>query len=79
MNSRNPSSRVRPLPRITLMAGLLTVLTAAPCARAFIAEPETLVYGRILNRRNPNAEQLVTSGQLLWTIRKPDGLSLIHI
>ena len=59
------------------MAGLLTVLTAAPCARAFIAEPETLVYGRILNRRNPNAEQLVTSGQLLWTIRKPDGSTIL--
>jgi hypothetical protein len=47
-------------------------------AAAFIGEPETLVYGRILNRRNPNAEQLVTSGELRWTIRKPDG-TLIHL
>ena len=77
MNPRNPSSRVLPLSRIILIAGLLAVLLAAPGARAFIAEPETVVYGRILNRRNPNAEQLVTSGQLLWTIRKPDGTAIL--
>ncbi len=40
------------------------------------ANPKSLVYGRILNRRNPNAEELVTSGELRWTIRKPDGTLL---
>ena len=68
---------MHPVSRITLTAGLLAALMAVPNARAFIAEPETLVYGRILNRRNPNAEQLVTSGQLLWTIHKPDGSTIL--
>ena len=68
---------MRSLPGITLVAGLLVALVAATTTQAFIAEPETLVYGRVLNRHNPNAEQLVTSGQLLWTIRKADGSTIL--
>ncbi len=67
---------VRLFARTTPLAWLLALLLGAPAANAFIGEPETLVYGRILNRRNPNAEQLVTSGQLLWTLKKPDGSTL---
>lgn len=58
-----------------------TMLLAAACLMApqsgtaapFIGEPETIVYGRILNRRNPNLDHIVTSGSLKWTIKKPDG------
>lgn len=49
---------------------------AAPGVGAFVSEPETLIYGRILNRTNPNAEQLVTSGSLEWSIRRPDGSTI---
>ncbi|MCH7226907.1 cadherin-like domain-containing protein [Haloferula sp. A504] len=49
---------------------------AAPAVHAFIAEPETILYGRVLNRSNPNTEQLVVEGRLLWTIQKPDGSSI---
>jgi hypothetical protein len=59
------------------MAWLLALLLGAPPANAFIGEPETIVYGRILNQRNPSAEQLVTTGQLLWTIKKPDGSTIL--
>jgi hypothetical protein len=45
-------------------------------ADPFIGEPETIVYGRILNRRNPNVDHVVTSGTLKWTIRKPDGSAI---
>jgi len=57
----------------------LTVLLlgAAPADAAFIGEPETLVYGRILNRDNPNLDQLIFEGELLWTIRKPDGTTFL--
>lgn len=71
MISRNSSSTA-------WMAAAAVAWLMAPLAdaAAFIGEPETLVYGRILNRRNPNAEELVTSGELRWTIRKPDGTLL---
>ena len=56
----------------TCLSLLLIGSTAAPAA-AIISEPETLIYGRILNRNNPNLEHLVTEGTLHWTIQKPDG------
>ncbi|MCW1922133.1 type I secretion C-terminal target domain-containing protein [Luteolibacter arcticus] len=56
-------------------AAMLLLGTSA--AHAFISEPETLVYGRILNRANPNLEHLVTAGTLHWTIQKPDGSSVV--
>ncbi|WP_367871016.1 Calx-beta domain-containing protein [Luteolibacter sp. Populi] len=73
MISRNSSS-----PAWLAAAAVVWLMAPLADAAAFIGEPETLVYGRILNRRNPNAEQLVTAGELRWTIRKPDG-SLIHL
>ena len=69
-------------PTASHLARSLCLLTAifgsvAPLS-AFIPEPETLVYGRILNLQNPNAGQLITSGDLRWTIQKSDG-SLIYL
>ncbi len=75
MNSRNPISPARPA--VAAVVWLMAALFAAPAASAAIGEPETLVYGRILNRQNPNAEQLVTEGELRWTIRKPDGSTIL--
>lgn len=56
-------------------AAMLLLGTSA--AQAFISEPETLVYGRILNRANPNLEHLVTAGTLHWTLQKPDGSTVV--
>jgi len=42
-------------------------------AQAIVGEPETIVYGRILNRIDPNSEQVVIEGELLWSIQRPDG------
>lgn len=72
MNSRNLPSFLRPLAVSWLLASV-----SVASAQSFIGEPETLVYGRILNRANPNAEQLITGGQLLWTIQKPDGTTIV--
>ena len=58
------------------MAWMSVTWVVAPTAGAFVSEPETLIYGRILNRTNPNAEQLVTSGALEWSIRRSDGSSI---
>lgn len=71
MISRNSSS-----PAWMAAAAFAWLMAPLADGAAFIGEPETLVYGRILNRRNPNAEQLVTQGTLHWTIRKPDGTLL---
>ena len=69
MIPRNCSSR----PARTAATWLSLLALGSTAAHAFISEPETLVYGRILNRKNPNLEQLVTEGTLHWTIQKPDG------
>ena len=64
-----------------LALGLPMTLALVPppaAAAAFISEPETLIYGRILNRENPNLEQRVVEGELRWTIRQADG-STIHL
>jgi hypothetical protein len=64
--------------RAMLMAvACLTALSpGTSSADPFIGEPETIVYGRILNRRNPNVDHVVTAGTLKWTIRKPDGSTM---
>lgn len=66
-------SRISSSPAWMAAAAVAWLMAPLADAAAFIGEPETLLYGRILNRRNPNAEQLVTSGELRWSIRKPDG------
>ncbi len=68
--------RISPFPLRSATAAtawLLAGLLSAPAASGYIGEPETIIYGRILNRRNPNVEQLVTAGALQWTIRRADG------
>lgn len=58
-------------------AAAMLLLGSSAAHAAIISEPETLIYGRILNRANPNLEQLVTAGTLHWTIQKPDGSSVV--
>ena len=53
------------------------LLLGSAAAHAFISEPETLVYGRILNRANPNLERVINDGTLYWTIQKPDGSAVV--
>ena len=55
------------------VSAVVATFVGSSVASAFISEPETLVYGRVLDRSNPNLEHLITTGELLWTIRKPDG------
>lgn len=57
--------------------GAAMLLLGTYAAQALITEPETLVYGRILNRANPNLEQIVTEGTLHWTLQKPDGSTVV--
>lgn len=57
-------------------AWLSLLLLGSPAAHALITEPETLVYGRILNRLNPNLDHLVTAGELRWTIQQTDGSTI---
>ncbi len=52
-----------------LLAGLLL---AASRLTAGIPEPETVFYGRIVNRTS-GQEYLMVQGNLAWVIRKPDG------
>ena len=59
MIPRNCSTR----PARTAATWLSMLVLGSTAAHAFISEPETLVYGRILNRKNPNLEQLVTQGK----------------
>lgn len=70
-----------PRNRFTLPARLATAWLALLMAghsatSSFVGEPETLVYGRIVNRDNANLDHLLTSGELQWTILKPDGTTL---
>ena len=44
--------------------------------QAYISEPETTIYGRIVNRAGP-VEQVMTEGTLTWKLRKPDGIELL--
>ncbi|MCW1883828.1 type I secretion C-terminal target domain-containing protein [Luteolibacter flavescens] len=73
MTPRNCSTR----PARTAATWLSMLLLGSSTAHAFISEPETLVYGRILNRANPNLDHLVTQGTLHWTIQKPDGSAVV--
>lgn len=73
MIPRNCSTR----PARAAATWLSMLLLGSSAAHAFISEPETLVYGRILNRHNPNLEHLVTEGTLHWTIQKPDGSTVV--
>lgn len=59
-----------------LLQLLAMVLCLAPQARAYISEPETIIYGRIINRSGA-VDQLVTQGSLVWKLRKPDGSDLL--
>ena len=68
-----PSSSSPRRPALIALTSLAAIFAGAPAARAIISEPETLVYGRVLDRSNPNLDHLITAGDLLWTIRKPDG------
>ncbi|MEK7952869.1 Calx-beta domain-containing protein [Luteolibacter soli] len=75
MIPRNCSTR--PARTAATWLSMLLLGSTAAHAAAIISEPETLVYGRILNRKNPNLEQLVTAGTLYWTIQKPDGSTVV--
>ena len=53
---------------VALLAGWLAPLTA----RAQIAEPATVFYGQVINRTSAQTD-LITQGNLVWTILRPDG------
>lgn len=59
-----------------MVAGAMVSWFAVTPAGAFVGEPETILYGRILNFTNPNVEQVVHEGTLQWSIQKPDGTTL---
>src|SRR4051812_27825343 len=54
---------------------LLSVLFVAAWARADISEPETIFYGKVINRTS-GQEDLLTQGSLVWTLSGTDGRQL---
>lgn len=58
--------------RTTLRLAVLASLVLASAAVASLPEPETLFYGRIVNR-TLGPEHLLTQGQLVWVVTRPDG------
>ena len=58
-----------PLSLLSLLA-----LTTARAANS-VPEPETVFYGRILERSGP-VDRLLTAGTLAWKLHKPDGAEL---
>jgi len=57
---------------LTLLAGLLL---ATGAFAAGVPEPETVFYGRIINRSSGQVYQL-TNGTLSWTVRRQNGATL---
>ena len=51
---------------------LAFLAATAPLRAATVPEPETVFYGRILDRSGP-VDRLLTEGTLAWTLRKADG------
>ena len=58
-----------------LRAALCGVFVCPLLATAQIAEPETIFYGQVINRTS-GAIDLVTSGNMVWTIARPDGTQI---
>ena len=54
-----------------LLAGGLAPLAV----RAQISEPATVFYGQVINRTSAQTD-LITQGNLVWTILRPDGKAL---
>jgi Ca2+-binding RTX toxin-like protein len=51
---------------------LMAALFVAVFARAEISEPDTMIYGQIINRTSGQTD-LIQAGTLTWTITSPDG------
>jgi hypothetical protein len=69
--------RPRTFRSVPLLAswGLLTVVLLAASARAEIPEPDTIFYGKIINRTS-GQEYLLSQGTLTWVINRPDGTQI---
>ncbi len=70
--NRPPAASRTACGRMGRLALLLGALLLAWCARADISEPQTIFYGRIINRTS-GQEDLITQGNLVWNITGPDG------
>ena len=70
---RNPKHTPGIATAIATAIAMVALLLPVSRTSAFIPEPETLIYGKIVNRTGAPTEQLVTSGRLLWKIRCADG------
>ena len=66
---------IRMKPRNLVQYFALTCCVATP-ALAYISEPDTTVYGRIVNRSGA-VDQVLTEGTLTWKLKKPDGTELL--
>jgi len=59
---------------ISLGALCAAMLSPVP-APAQISEPDTVFYGQVINRTSGQLD-LITGGNLVWTIARPDGRQL---
>ncbi|HEX2749621.1 MAG TPA: type I secretion C-terminal target domain-containing protein [Verrucomicrobiales bacterium] len=62
---------------LTLTSATVLMAALLPPSRAAttVPEPETVFYGRILDRSGP-VDRILSEGTLLWTLRKTDGTPL---
>ncbi len=72
-------SKARPSDFTTMRAAIAFLFLGAslslPAGAASITEPATVFYGKIVGTGS-NQPFLVTSGELIWTIRRPDGVGV---
>jgi len=57
---------------VLLGLALVSALLAPPASRAEISEPDTIFYGKIVNRTS-GEEYVLKQGTLSWVIKRPDG------
>jgi hypothetical protein len=70
-HGHRPNQARSPVPLIALAAALTSTAPSTSLA-ATISEPETVLFGRIVNRAG-NAEEFVSQGELAWTFQVPGG------
>ena len=63
------------LARALSVGALLGALFVTASSRAHISEPETILYGKVINRTS-GQEDLLTQGNLVWTMSGTDGRQL---
>ncbi|MBT5604915.1 MAG: hypothetical protein HOJ57_03175, partial [Lentisphaerae bacterium] len=68
----NATNRLRALPFLCVLVALL----GTPTTLAEIPEPDTILYGRIVNPTS-GRDYVLSTGDLVWTLRGADGAEMV--